>query len=285
MSKPSALPIWDSGNVNTSPTTGGHQTSGFANGEIPTAAEINYFWLLLCTWIAWILNNVATISRARTPPTIVTSSTNVTLQVASLSGSNSTVCYATSSAAPSGSFNLDLDIPQGYKLASLTVRVYGPTGNGFNLGIESYSDGGTVPATLASMTGVPGGGTTSWGSDHTFNFAAASAAQSFTAASGGIYTRSTGSFVTDGFFVGQAVQWSGFTNSGNNVAGVISAVSALSMTISTTGQTSETAVAASVTNTMPTTDGTFIPQLTVTGFGSTASTTALSYLRYTVAPQ
>ena len=45
------------------------------------------------------------------------------------------------------------------------------------------------------------------------------------------YARAAGSFVSDGFKVGDMVKGSGFSNSANNGYGIITAVSALSMTV------------------------------------------------------
>lgn len=53
------------------------------------------------------------------------------------------------------------------------------------------------------------------------------------AAAGKTFTRPSGSYVTDGFVVGDYIQTSGFTNSGNNGTFVISAVSATVITCST----------------------------------------------------
>lgn len=63
------------------------------------------------------------------------------------------------------------------------------------------------------------------------------------AASGETFTRSAGSFITDGFQVGDKVTWSGFVNSGNNSTFVISSLSATVMTCSTaTGLVDEATV-------------------------------------------
>lgn len=55
------------------------------------------------------------------------------------------------------------------------------------------------------------------------------------------FTRTTGSYVTDGFKVGQNVTFSGFTNGGNNVEKIIEAVNATVITVTTaTGLVNET---------------------------------------------
>lgn len=61
------------------------------------------------------------------------------------------------------------------------------------------------------------------------------------AAAGGTYTRGAGSYITDGFRVGQTVTWSGFTNADNNATKVISVLTATVMTVtSNAGLVNET---------------------------------------------
>ena len=60
------------------------------------------------------------------------------------------------------------------------------------------------------------------------------------AASAGTFTRTAGSYVSDGFAVGQTITWSGFSNGGNNATKVISALTATVMTVTdTTGLVDE----------------------------------------------
>jgi hypothetical protein len=58
------------------------------------------------------------------------------------------------------------------------------------------------------------------------------------------YARTAGSFVTDGFAVGQQVTASGFTNSANNGSSVVSAVTATALTVTKTPVTAAEATAA-----------------------------------------
>ena len=72
------------------------------------------------------------------------------------------------------------------------------------------------------------------------------------------YTRTVGSFLTDGFFPGQRASWTGFVNSGNNaVALTITALSATVMTVSSTGAAETLGSGAVGTAYMPIVDGTF----------------------------
>jgi len=64
-----------------------------------------------------------------------------------------------------------------------------------------------------------------------------------TNASGKTYTRSAGSFLTDGFAVGDTVNWTGFVNSANNGEHVITTLTATVMTCSASTLVDETNVA------------------------------------------
>jgi len=61
------------------------------------------------------------------------------------------------------------------------------------------------------------------------------------------YTRTGGSFITDGFAVGKVARWTGFVNVGNNVEVVIMALSATILTTYTTTQVNETRIGAFLT--------------------------------------
>ena len=63
------IPTWDTGLVNTIALTAGHKTSGFANSEIPTSAEINMLFSLMYLWCQYISDgdltgNITTTSTA-----------------------------------------------------------------------------------------------------------------------------------------------------------------------------------------------------------------------------
>ena len=60
-------------------------------------------------------------------------------------------------------------------------------------------------------------------------------------AAGGTFTRTTGSYLTDGFLKGMSITTSGFTNAGNNTTKIISTVTATVITVtSVTGLVNET---------------------------------------------
>lgn len=120
----------------------------------------------------------------------------------------------------------DLEIAQGSQLNSLTLAVKSGT-----VTIELYRvyDNVTDVVLIGAKTITTGG---TW-TDVAIPFGVASVDPgSVTVAAGAYtYTRSTGSYLTAGFAVGQAVTWTGFVNAGNNVAGVI--IDTLSATVMT----------------------------------------------------
>ena len=73
---------------------------------------------------------------------------------------------------------------------------------------------------------------------------AALAGQTVTvAATGKTFTRSAGSFITDGFAVGDEVTWAGFSTSGNNGPNIITTLTATVMTCAAASLTDESAAA------------------------------------------
>lgn len=54
MPKPPYVPVWDSNKTNTSAPTAGHKSDGYANNEIPTAAEFNYQLNAIGEWCAYV---------------------------------------------------------------------------------------------------------------------------------------------------------------------------------------------------------------------------------------
>jgi len=279
--KPTVNPQWDSNLTNTSALTAGHKTDGFALNEKPTSGELNTLFNLIYTWILWLTLNVATISRTKLQSALaVTNWTAATGGISSFSGG---YCWSWNTAVATATLTTHaIDLPDGYKLTNYSFALgsssVSPTGPLIVTVVKVPQPSGTQ-VTLATYT-VANGSFPTTATKQTLNFAAAGAlsAQTVTVnAAGGTYTRSAGSYITDGFFVGQLVQWAGFTNGGNNAQKVITALSATVMTVSTTGLVNETGGigAASVAAVSPTLDGTFslhvTYSLTATGAGITVA--------------
>ena len=261
MSRPTALPTWDSSLVNVIAPTGLHQTNGYANSEVPTSQEMNYWMNSVFQWQAW-LTTLATTVRHRTWNPILISGT---LPINGLNFGNwgatvPTLGVGLTSGVSSGVFYQDLDVPEGTKLATLAWWSKGTTGAGQTLAVivQQIFHADVAPVTLATIPtiNVPAAAALS---SYTLN-ATTSGVQIVAATGSGntTYTRSVGSFLTDGFFVGQRVSWTGFLNAGNNaVALTITALSATVMTVSSTGAAETLATGAVGTAYMPIVDGTF----------------------------
>ncbi len=151
------------------------------------------------------------------------------------------------------------DVPQGSKLAQLKFAlssVSASPGGALVVTITAGNTKGSTTSVVATYT-VANGSFPTVPTDQVLNLLAASPGLTVTvAASGGTYTRSAGSFITDGFFVGQVVQWSGFSNAGNNAQKTITALTATVMTVATAGLVNESggAGAESVTGVSPVVD-------------------------------
>jgi len=282
MAKPVILYPWDSGGLNLVAPTGTHQTNGFVSSEIPTSGEANALAQNTWLWLSWLIANVATVTRNKFPQVTLTASgvwaPTITNQQ---TGSHYGVACTTA-----GKYITDLDVPSGYKVSTLTLQYNNVTGGSPTLTLtveQNATLAATAPAIAATLTIATS--VSSTGADVSMNLLTSSAGLTVTvAAAGGTYTRSAGSFITDGNFVGQVVQWAGFVNGGNNALKTITALTATVMTVSTTGLVNETGTAGgqSVSGVSPTVDGTF--QLAL-GIASSGSAITVSGLRYTCVPQ
>ena len=261
MSKPLAFPTWDSNNTVSTPPTAGHMLNGWTSGEIPTNTELSGWQQLVGLWVQW-LSSLATTVRHRTWNPILISGT---LPINGLNFGNwgatvPTLGVGLTGGVSSGVFYQDLDVPEGTKLTTLSWWSKGTTGAGQTLAVivQQIFHADVAPVTLATIPtiNVPAAAALS---SYTLN-ATTSGVQIVAATATGntTYTRSVGSFLTDGFFVGQRVSWTGFATPANNVTTLaISALSATVMTVVNTGAPETAAVGAVGTAYMPIVDSTF----------------------------
>lgn len=282
MAKPVILYPWDSGGVNLVVPTGTHQTNGFAASEIPTSGEANALAQNTWLWLTW-LSSVATVTRNRLPSPLGTA----TGWVFTNGGTPIIPCYQNTA---TGGLTADLDVPQGYKLSQLK----------FGLASSTISPGGTLFVAISAGSTKAGTSipvatyTVANGSfpvaiaDQVLNLLTSSTGLTVTvAAAGGTYTRSAGSFITDGSFVGQVVQWAGFVNGGNNALKTITTLTTTVMTVSTTGLVNETGSAAgqSVVGVSPVVDDNTVIFATFTQTQTGTANVYLGALRTTIVPQ
>lgn len=247
----------------------GRKANGWEPNMKPPAQEMNWWMAAVAAWIMYFANNNS--APVGVKPNLLNVNGNMDGLFAPIeySGSSLIGCGVPNGVSVAGGgFNGTFPVPPNRQLATIETTFVAPVTN--TVSIEFIQNTQTsAPVVLGTYT-YAGTGTTT-GDATTINLLAESDVQAFTAASGGIYTRTTGSYVTDGFFVGQVVEWTGFSNSANNVTGTITAVSATSMTISTTGQIAETAGASQVQGVMPTMDGTWIMSVFIQTTGSATS--------------
>jgi len=138
--KPTIVPVFNTGLVNSSPLTGIHQTNGFANAEIPTSQESNYLFSWLSKWSQYLSD--AAFQGASSFDTTVTLAAN---QHAVISGTGlykrgpkvrklatclgssqySTTANAQWGAVANGqSIWIPIELTEGERLLSVTARVY-----------------------------------------------------------------------------------------------------------------------------------------------------------------
>lgn len=199
----------------------------------------------------------------------------------SLTGSPASPWLASSGA---GDAYVDLDIPQGYRLGTLTLLCAGNASANLTIGIDKSlaQDAANVSLGALLLSAL-----SATAADKILNMLAASTTnaggQTVTVSSfGGFgrYTRSAGSFITDGFFVGQVVSWAGFVNGGNNVASTtITALSATQMDTSNAGFVAETSAAnaTQADGVSPAVDATFSAQMKLTASATGLKVKALRY--------
>ena len=292
MAKPPLL-TWDSSLTNLSAVTGGHQTSGVVTNEIFSSAEWNGLFNNVFLWFAYLLNNIATIKRNHFP-TILGTATGWAYVVTGTLVSPAMVNTST------GTMTYDLNVPQGYKLSTvkfaLVADVVSPGGPLSVSLLQAGTQTGAGSPPPISIYQVANGSFPVAATDQTINFLATSTTnaggQTVTVVNLGggaaTFTRSAGSYIADGLFVGQKVQWTGFVNGGNNIAITITALTAtvLSVTGGAVGSVNETGAANATvaTGVSPTVDDTFGLQLAFAGTAS-AHTVYTGMLRYTVVPQ
>lgn len=269
---PGVLPTFDSTAVNQTATSAGHMTAGFAASAIPSSQEFNYLFYLYFVWIRWLAEpQYASLLQIAGPiPTGVSLDSHFN--------------WSFGTTASSASFYLT--VPTGFKLAALTVSGIASTGTPTaTLSLAKLS---STAGVASSGIGAKTSTLSTAASDVVLNLALVSSGLTTTVAvSGGnvTYTRSTGSFITDGFVIGQTVAWTGFTNTGNNQTITITGLSGTVMTAVQGTAVAETGAAAgsTVTGVPPLTDGTFSFLITITCTPS-SGTAAFGLLRYTLAP-
>lgn len=263
MSKPTTNYTWaTNANYSGGPAVGtpsksapsaGRQLEGYEPGVSPPAQEHNELFSNIFLWLAFINGlfgstghlleldsflstlNARTITRSRLPTlwsaanwsqgSNLSTYLNFSIQCTTLASNN----------AP-----IELDIPATHVLKSLTITAKASAGGqGINVGVFSNTNAAVVGKTFFPSATI--GSVTTTSTDFTLRFDA-STHQSMTAQTttdgAGItpniytFTRTTGSFVTDGYLPGHLVDSSGWGIAEHNFTGYsVVTVSALTMTV------------------------------------------------------
>jgi len=137
--KPTVVPVFNTGLVNSSPLTGIHQSSGYVNSETPTSQESNYLFSWLSKWSQYLSD--AAFQGASSFDTTVTLAAN---QHAVISGTGLykrgikirkiPVCAASSATGSTAStqwlaaaigqtISFPIELEEGVRLLSVTARV------------------------------------------------------------------------------------------------------------------------------------------------------------------
>lgn len=256
MSKPT-LPTWDTNatNVAVGGITSGHKSDGLDTDEVPTSAEENTWRIMICAMLAW-LSGRTTRTQHRFPDPYAQSSFAFD---ASVSGIDPALLSTGSSAYAL----IDLELDVGEQLDGLTFALDGNNTVDGTIVVEKHFTDGTSPSAVLTvvLTDVPSG----W-KDCYINLLAhqTTATVTVTVNGGGfgVYTRSTGSYLDEGFYVGmsgETITWAGFSHSGNNGSFQITALTATVMTTSNNSPVAEGPVSATVSAaaTLATVDDTF----------------------------
>jgi hypothetical protein len=225
MTKPSVFPTFDSNETNVVATLAGHITDGYADDEIPTAAEFNYMLNLIGKWIEWTARSERT--KTISPFHGKVNPDGTPDQWDFVIGASDQYVVSTGI----GQYYVPLDLEVGNRPRDILLNMYGDAAAGVTIVAYRRNSDGTVTNLAQISSLVPAA---AWANAR-INFAADTGAGALTidvVAAGPTFTRTGGSFITDGFCIGMTIATTGFTNAGNNTTKVISAVTATVITVS-----------------------------------------------------
>ncbi len=220
MSKPTTLPVWSTTGPITVPTSG-KQAAGFVPGERGAAQYFNWYMHLVYLWLIWSARE-----RVRTYSPMSARFTLAAWTDDAGGGPNGSLF-----AAAAGNMYLPLALDVGDRIRAIRVYHLGNGSTSMTIKVNKKQVSG-ASTTLCTLTVVPPG---SWQSSW-INFAADTGVMSIAAGtSGGLgtLTRTTGSFITDGFVPGMTITVVGYATGGNNGSKVIGSMTATVITLTT----------------------------------------------------
>lgn len=235
-----------SGQSSVTAPLAGRQRQGHEPGKKPGAQTMNWWQRAVWRWIGWLSAlfddngnfNGDMVRHDHIAPSIMWGSNFIVDD--QLVGGDGHANPAIVSTANGGCM-VDLKVPYGFRLVSVTVKATGASGTGLTISVVAPVTATGIERTCHSITGPTVGPT-----DTTLNTDASLAAATPITVGGNTatitYTRTTGSWITDGFEVGQRFATVGFVNGANNRDGVtqfqeVTAVTALGLSVQWDGVT------------------------------------------------
>lgn len=236
----------------------GRKADGWSPETKPSPQQMNWWFNGVKAWVDYFVTYLAYLLP------LVTSRTQHRLPTAFLATnwasttSGGLPCLESSG---SGDAYVDLELNEGEQLDGLTFTIIGNGTVDGSITVQKHfsSTSGTAPATVASatLTNV----SASWQAFYMNLQAHETDGLTITVDHvAATFTRSAGSYLTEGYYVGQNVTWAGLVHSGNNGATVIASLTDTVMGVTSVTLVDETSTAgASVAAaaTLATVDDTF----------------------------
>ncbi len=253
--KPTTDIHWASDDSNNVEPASGLKDAGWATNAIPLSSNVNWLLWQLGLYVEWLAslfdsNNFLVgyfdaggliqleqpVSIHTFPTAFWSSNFAPDDQLSSGDGHDNPALISSGS----GAAYLDLRIPNGYRLKQVILKCKGNGSNAFNLSVRQMpaATGASVIVYDRSL-----GGLSATPADQTLNLYAHRGAGTSVVVGGSTgtftYTRTVGSWITDGFEPGQFVNIAGFTNGANNLTGKeVTIVTALVLTVNDPGLSS-----------------------------------------------
>ncbi len=234
MSKPSTLPRWATGgSAQIKEPTSGKKDLGFVSAEKPPNQYFDWLFNTIYLWLVYLdaLNTTAAVGCVFPSPYVATNwAANASTDALESSGA--------------GDALVDLRINEGAHLEKVQMWVEGNASANFTWTVEKHVNDGTSVTVATQVVLAPAASFSDYQirldahttSGLTVTVDVSNPADPF-------YTRSTGSYLADGFYVGQSVTWAGMVNSGNNGAHTITSLTATQMHFTDGGHVAEVATA------------------------------------------
>lgn len=230
---------YDGTPTKTNPTSGRKQR-GWEPGKKIGAQGINWLENLLTLWIIWLDGlNTGDDVRTRAPLFVDISTSGGAIWSTSFISNPGNLAKSLAN----GDGFIDLEVDYSERLKSVSFWLAGDGAADLNWAVSLNSPAGVYAGEIInqSITNPTTNAKTYCRFDgHTTT----GLTVTVVAGTPTTYTRSTGSYLTEGFYVGQYVTWGGFVNGGNNGLFVITVLSATVMSVTNAGSVNEGPVAA-----------------------------------------